>query len=370
MRKITMLFLIITCVACCVLALTACTPKGLEAHNWSSEWTSNINKHWRRCLDAGCNGKTDNEEHDWQLTTTYDNATCGELGFGQYTCSVCKATLGNEKTPATIPATGNHDYELDVVDMAPTCGEDGYGSYLCTVCYDYAVLTIPATGNHDYTGNYVATEQGHYHVCRNNCGVNEAIQPHVKGEGVTIPPSGTNDGRIEYRCTECNYLMDSEVIENPKALHHFEVKFVKGISGAEIIPQLGDDGELHVTLSVSYNASGGYQLEFVGYNANGDKVSVPSVTLYYYNEYTAKKTVLDLQHSGEESTGYLGYVNNMFYVSQPVEDSSLWMECTPQGRDTVTLKVHIKAVIGTVTSSIGTDVDVTPYYDKKLFGIC
>lgn len=374
MRKFLTLFLIITCVVCCVLGMVACTPQGLEAHKWSSEWTSNVNKHWRRCLDTGCNGRTDYEEHDWVLTATYEQATCGEVGFGQYTCSVCKATLGNENTPATIPATGNHDYELETVDVEPTCGEEGYGAYVCKVCYDYAVLPIAATGDHDYTGNYEANEQGHYHKCRNNCGVNEAIQPHTKGEGVRIEPTGTKDGRVEYRCTECNYLMEYQVIENPNVLHHFEVKFIKNGANTVTIPQLGDDGELHVTLSASANAANGYTLEYVGYTAGGNTTTVSNVTLYHYDEYTAKKSILDLSHSGGESTGYLGYVNNWFYVSQPVEDVSLLIESTPSGRAPVSVKVHVKAVWGAVTSSVDTSIPICAqtlayYQDKKLLGI-
>ena len=344
MKKYLISFLIIICVIFSTFGAAACAPDGLEAHRWSDEWASNSKSHWRNCLDAGCNGRIDFEEHEWELTQTYEAATCGDTGLGQYTCSVCKATMGNQSSPATIPATGEHSYQLETVDVEPTCGEDGYGSYVCEVCFDFAVFPIPATGEHDFSGKYVISEQGHYHTCLHGCGTNEEIKEHIAGEGQRTEPSGTKDGKIEYRCTECNYLMASDVIPNPNIPVRLEVKFVKVTNSSKVeIPKLGEDGELYVTLSTSSNAYGGYSLELTGYNSAGDIVPVTNVKLYYYNEYTAEMNILDLQHSGLESTGYLGYVNNFFYVTRASSDVSLMIESTPAGRDPVYLKVHISA---------------------------
>ena len=350
MKKFLISILTIACTVCSVSGMVACTPKGLDAHTWSSEWTSNITAHWHRCSDAGCNGRSDYEEHDWVLTDIYEEPTCGDIGLGQYTCSVCKATLGNLATPATIPATGEHDYKLDTIDVEPNCGEEGSGSYICEVCGAYEVFPIPKLSEHDYSGKYVASKEGHYHICLNGCGVNEEIQPHVAGEGIRTEPSGTKDGKIEYKCVDCGYLMDTVVIPNPNVLHHFEVKFVKLPNSSNVvIPELRDDGELYATLSKSSNASTGYRLEYTGYTANGDIVAISSsasIKLYHYNEYTAEKKIIDLQHGGGESTGYFGYMEglNQFYVAQAVENESLWIEITQGGRDPVFTKVHIKAV--------------------------
>ena len=345
MRKVLISVLIAVCAGFCMLGIVACAPEGLGTHNWASAWTSNSTHHWHRCQDSGCNGRNDYSEHEWEVTDIYEEPTCGETGLGQYTCSVCNATLGNANTPATIPATGEHDYKLDTVDVDPTCGEDGYGTYICDICFDVQSFPIPATGEHDYSGKYVTSVEGHYHACLHGCGVNEALEPHEKGEGIRFEPAGTKDGRIEYRCTVCGYLIDTEVIANPNILHHFEVKFVKvNNSSVVIVPQLGDDGELYATLSASSNAMGGYRLEFTGYNADGDQVSVTNVTLYHFDEYTGKKNVIDFQSGPSASTGYLGYVNNWFYVSRPIEDESLLIESAISGRDPVSLKVHISTV--------------------------
>lgn len=347
MKKILISVLSAVCAVSLTLGLSACAPKGLEAHSWASGWTSNSTHHWHRCQDAGCNGRNEYSEHEWELTDIYEEPTCGETGLGQYTCSVCNATLGNATSPATIPATGEHDYQLDSLDVEPTCGEEGHGTYICSICYDVQSFPIPATGEHDYSGKYVTNEEGHYHACLHGCGVNEELQPHVKGEGVRFEPVGTKDGKIEYRCTVCNYLIETEVIANTNILHHFEVKFVKvSNSSVEIIPELGDDGELYAYLSASANAMGGYRLVFTGYNIEGNPVTVSnsSVSLYHYDEYTAKKTVIDFQHGPGAETGYLGYVNNYFYVSKPIQDESLLIECAVAGRDPVTLKIHISTV--------------------------
>ena len=367
MKRFLKAFLIVACVGFCALGIAACDPGDYAAHSWSDDWMSNVQKHWRVCLDAGCNGRTDYEEHDWQLTTVYEAATCGEKGLGQYTCSVCKATLGNSVTPASIPATGAHDYELTSVDVEPTCGDDGFGSYICTICYTYTVRPIPATGDHDYTGRYSSNKDGHYHVCGNGCGLTDELQPHVAGEGIRFEPVGTQDGRIEYRCKDCGYLLDTTVIPNENVLDHFEVKFVKG--STTLVPELKDDGELYVTLQVSENAASGYTLQFTGYTASGAVTSVTGVSLYHYDEYTAKKTILDLSHGGDATTGYMGYIYGGFYVARATEDVSLWMECVPTGRAPVSLKVHIKAVKGAVTSSAQAGIlisdEVTVYYQDK-----
>ena len=273
-------------------------------------------------------------------------ATCGDEGSGQYTCSVCDATLGNESYPATIPATGDHDWELQSVDVETTCGTEGYGSYICKICYDYALLPIEATGKHDYSGKYVATKEGHYHECRNGCGVDEEIEAHTIGEGKITEPTGNKDGKIEYRCTECNYLVDSEVIVNPNALYRFEVKFVKGSGSNEVVltPELGEDGELYVTLNTSSNANDGYSVVLQGYTVDNNPVSVPNVSFYHYNENTTKKTILDLSHGNSSATDYMGYLAGKLYITKANDDVSLWIESTTSGRDPVYVKVHIKAV--------------------------
>ena len=346
MTKFTKIFAIVMSVVFLATVVTACTPEGLEAHNWSSKWSSNSKSHWHVCLDAGCNGRDSYGEHEWELTTVYVAATCGDTGLGQYTCSVCKATLGNETTPATIPATGEHSYKLEAVDVEPSCGDNGYGSYICEICYDYAVQLIPATGEHNFGGKYQSNEDGHYRICLNGCGATEETQSHKMGEGVRIEPSGTKDGRIEYRCETCNYLMNTDVIPNPNVLDHFEVKFVSNSNSSVVaIPEMDAEGELYVTLKTSSNAFGGYKLEFVGYNANGDTVTVSNngVKLYYYNEYTGEKTELrGIENSGEERVGFMGYISGMFYISRATTDTSLLIEITQSGRESVSLKVHIR----------------------------
>lgn len=346
MKKFILSILILTFAVSLTLGIAACVPEGLQAHTWSTSWSSNSTKHWHKCLDAGCNGRNDYEDHEWVVNEVYEEATCGEDGKGQLICSVCSATLGNEKSPATLPATGEHDWELISVDVEPTCGTEGYGSYVCSVCYDYTLLPIEATGEHDYSGNYVTTKEGHYHVCLNGCGVDEEVEPHTAGEGKRTEPTGNKDGKIEYRCTECNYLIDSEVIYNPNVLHHFTVKFVRGGGSSQIdcIPELGDDGELYVTLNTSTNAIGGYRLEFEGFTVEDKPISVGNVSLYHYNENTTKKTILNLQNGESEATGYMGYLQGQFYITRSTNDVSLWIESTISGRDPVYVKVHIKAV--------------------------
>lgn len=365
MKKYLITILIFVCAAFCTLGITACVPGDLAAHNWSTEWSSTSTKHWRRCLDPGCNGRIDYQDHEWELTAVYEEPTCGDTGLGQYTCPVCQATMGNLNSPATIPATGEHSWELQSVDAEPTCGQEGTGSYICSECLAYAVFPVPATGKHDYSGNYVITEEGHYHRCLNDCGIDEEIQSHIEGEPQRFEPAGILDGRIEYRCTECDYLMKEEVIPNPKALYRMEVAFVK--SSGTVVPTLNENGELVAVLDIDTIPANGYQIKITGYTINNETTSVTNVSYYYYEEFTGNRKVLNYQSGGDESTGYLGYASK-FYVSNAVSNVCLLIESAPSGREPVTLIVHIYTR-GRALTSAGVSfsiLDTVPiYYLKK-----
>lgn len=377
MKKYLVALLIIVCAVFCAIGVSACVPDGLEAHNWSEVWESNASQHWRRCLDAGCNGRTDRADHEWEVNEVYKAPTCGETGTGQYICNVCGATMGSETSPATIPATGEHSWELMSVDAEPTCGQEGTGTYLCEVCGAGAVFPVPATGNHDYSGSYITTEEGHYHACLNGCGVDEELQPHVEGEPITYEPAGTLDGRIEYRCVDCNYLISKEVIPNPDVLYRFDVRFVK--NGTRIIPVMREDGEIYIALAVSDNPASGYRVEFEGFKLDGGSIDVPNVRFYFYDEVTDRKQIIDMQHGPDETTGYLGYsgyefggelVEGSFWISRSVTNVSLIIESTPSGREPISLKIHVSAGSLSATSlSVKLPVpDTVPVYymDKKV----
>ena len=76
-------------------ALTA-----LQAHTWSTAWSSDANEHWHEC--SNCHAKKDEDAHNWDNGKVTSVATCTTVGVKTYTCSKCGAT----KTE-TIGATGH-----------------------------------------------------------------------------------------------------------------------------------------------------------------------------------------------------------------------------------------------------------------------
>ena len=72
----------------------------LQAHTWSTAWSSDANEHWHEC--ANCHAEKDKAEHRWNNGEVTTKATCTTAGVKTYTCSDC----GKTKTEA-IQATGH-----------------------------------------------------------------------------------------------------------------------------------------------------------------------------------------------------------------------------------------------------------------------
>lgn len=120
-------------------------------HNWSTEWSSNEDKHWHACLN-GCDETTDEGSH------TYLNGACIVCGrvdpdysvhehtwsqewskdpnYHWQTCTGCDATTGKSA----------HTYGEWVTQTPATDTSDGKRVKTCTVCGYQIFETIPATG--------------------------------------------------------------------------------------------------------------------------------------------------------------------------------------------------------------------------------
>ena len=72
----------------------------LQAHEWSTAWSSNADNHWHEC--SKCHAKKDEDHHDWNNGEVTTKATCTTAGVKTYTCLDC----GKTKTEA-IQATGH-----------------------------------------------------------------------------------------------------------------------------------------------------------------------------------------------------------------------------------------------------------------------
>ena len=88
-------------------------------------------------------------EHEWTTTEAEIPATCTEDGkTAAEKCSKCQSVRGGD----VIAALG-HDYQLTSTTSEPTCGAAGTGIYTCQRegCGDTKTDLIPATGNHNFS---------------------------------------------------------------------------------------------------------------------------------------------------------------------------------------------------------------------------
>ncbi|MBR6050255.1 MAG: hypothetical protein IKP68_03515 [Clostridia bacterium] len=156
-------------------------------------------------------------EHTYVLTGT-QTATCTEVGYNIYKCSVC-----NEEKREEIPATG-HTYGNPVVIKQPTCTEAGEQTLTCTVCGKATKTeSVPALG-HDFdhgtttvitAPTCVSTGTAIKKCAR--CGVEESVMlpidpaAHRYGDWVTTTP-GTCVTK-EVRMHTCSLCGNSESVE-------------------------------------------------------------------------------------------------------------------------------------------------------------
>gem|GEM_PF-3661906 len=204
-------------------------------HQYSADYTSDDDSHWRIC--TVCGEKTDFNSHVWDNGVVTEKATCTKTGIKTYTCSVC-----NKKKTEEIKATG-HTIVTDKAVPA-SCTETGLteGSH-CSVCNEIIVAQreIPANGHTvviDKAKERSCTEDGltegaHCSVCEATL-TEQIVIPaagHVASDPVTenltatCVESGTYD-EVVY-CSKCGQEISRET-KNAEPLGH-QLVFVKQV---------------------------------------------------------------------------------------------------------------------------------------------
>ncbi len=129
-------------------------------HIWSTDWTTDDNRHWHKC--SACNETKDEAEHSWDTGMITTPATCTEAGLKTYTCSVCSA-----KKFEHIDAAGHDPVSHEA--KAPTCTEIGWNAYVtCSRCNYTTYAVLPASG-HDWA-DATCTEPRTCSVCQSTDG--------------------------------------------------------------------------------------------------------------------------------------------------------------------------------------------------------
>lgn len=199
-------------------------------HNWSGEWTTDTDQHWKEC--SICKGKNDVGAHNYDkevaeesykasdATCTspalyYKSCVCGAKGAGtfesgnknpdnhsgalgdwrsdenkhwkEYTCCHVRA----DKAP--------HNWDTGVIKKQPTCTAAGEKTYTCTACSATRTETVSATG-HSWSAAWRHDTTHHWHDCENaNCDVTENSGKF----GYAAHSGGTANCTQQAVCTIC-----------------------------------------------------------------------------------------------------------------------------------------------------------------------
>ena len=186
-------------------------------HTWDGAWTTNDTHHWHACTAAGCPVTDDADKdgyaaHTGGTATCTDKAVCSACGssYGQLTPHDFTGDyLSDEnkhwrkcKTCTEIDAEAAHSYDDDQDDT-------------CNVC-NY-VRTGPHT--HAWSGDWTTSETHHWHACTAaGCPVTDNAQKggyavHVEDSGtVTRPVTETESGVKTFKCTVCGRVLRTEDI--------------------------------------------------------------------------------------------------------------------------------------------------------------
>lgn len=161
-------------------------------------------------------------------------------------------------------------------------------------------IRIAAKG-HDYTGSLMSDAHGHWHVCLNGCGTNDAKVDHTAGDWIYVKrPTYEEAGRRYKVCAVCDRELVSEELA---PLDKEKVK-------AELNVTLGNDGLPVVSVSLPqgidyelvYFDAGGVRLDGMPTAAGTYKV-VLVVTSEGYETEDVTQATFTISQSNEPAAG-------------------------------------------------------------------
>lgn len=211
------------------------TVKVAHTHDYSGDWESDTENHWKVCV---CGGEAEKAAHTWDRGKVTTKPTATEAGERTFTCTACSRTRVEE-----IPALGDdhqHDYgdiwesdaenhwkecmcgeeaeraahtwDAGAVTTEPTATEAGENTFTCTVCGKTRVEEIPALGEHEhsYGSTWESDAENHWKEC--TCGETAEKAAHTWDAGtVTRKPTATAKGEKKLTCTVCGKTKLTEI---------------------------------------------------------------------------------------------------------------------------------------------------------------
>lgn len=170
-------------------------PKVVHDHQFSTEWVSDSESHWHRCLENNpiCIVKDASAPHDYDSACDIDCNTCGYIRVAPHTTngewrasssghwSVC--TICNADTPVLPHIPGPEATE----DTPQTCAECNF------------IIKMELSHVHEFSETWYSDEENHWQSCSDmRCPEVASLEAHVWDEGEELP-----EGGFLYTCTVC-----------------------------------------------------------------------------------------------------------------------------------------------------------------------
>ena len=199
-------------------------------HTAEGDWKSNGVNHYRLC---SCGEKLEIGAHISDNGTVASKPTHDTEGKIEYHCTVCNFLLGTE-TIAPLSHNPDSEWQSNIIGHWHDCdcGEkhsfgghisnggvytteptyDTWGErvYSCTICgYVLSTETLPPL-SHKTDGEWAYNEIHHW-IDDCGCGEKHEFAEHITDEGtITVYPTETENGKKEYLCTICGYVVKTE----------------------------------------------------------------------------------------------------------------------------------------------------------------
>lgn len=199
-------------------------------HNWSGEWTTDTDQHWKEC--SICKGKNDPVAHTYDQESVkdiykasdanctspalyYKSCVCGAkgadtFGSGEINPANHRGALGDwqsdennhwkEYTCCHVHADEeSHQWDVGKITTAATCTTAGEKTFTCTVCGRTKTETVNATG-HSWSKEWKSDTTHHWHDCENaNCDVTK----NSAKDGYGPHSGGTANCQAKAVCVTC-----------------------------------------------------------------------------------------------------------------------------------------------------------------------
>lgn len=154
---------------------------GNKTHNL--EWVTTPTEHYSYCKNEGCTYRSEPEEHAGTFNNDCEKPTlCNKCGYA-YIAAKSHSPYGfwswNDE------GHYRHCKNCAQIILTPHTAKQDDGDCTTPIKCSFAGcghIMEPAQIEHDFTGEWLNSEEGHYHQCQNpNCTVKESAQKHSGG---------------------------------------------------------------------------------------------------------------------------------------------------------------------------------------------